>query len=620
MKATTRKNRPDRLKVFTRRAIIVASIKGTLIAALASRMYYLQVIESSRFKKLADENRISIRLLAPVRGRIVDRFGEIMATNRADYRAYIIPEQTADVAATLDALAKIIPIDDSDRTRILATSRRQRSFFAVPVAENLSWDDFARINIASPDLPGVQPDVGTTRYYPYRDLTAHLLGYVGAPNEEEAGNDPLLHLPSFKIGKNGLERTFDAPLRGVAGNMKVEVNAYGRVIRELDQEEATPGAELKLTIDLGLQKFAAERISAESASVIVMDIHSGDVLAFASMPAYDPNDFNVGIRQDTWKTLLGDIRKPLVDKIVQGQYPPGSTFKMVVAMAALESGVVNAAHEVYCPGKRRLGNHVFHCWKREGHGTQNMIGGIRNSCDVYFYDLAERTGVDAIAAMARRFGLGEAFDIGVPHTASGLVPSMAWKQKRFGVPWQKGETLIVGIGQGYILTTPLQLAVMTARIANGGYAVMPRLVRPKKAAKPSRIEVSDYALSVVRQGMVEVTTSARGTAYGARITEDGYSMAGKTGTAQVRRISKEERATRVIKNEDKPWIERDHALFVGFGPIENPRYAIAVVVEHGGSGSKAAGPIARDILLEAMRRNSARDPDAPMPAPAGVQV
>lgn len=620
MKATTRKNRPDRLKVFTRRAIIVAGIKGTLIAALASRMYYLQVIESNRFKKLADENRISIRLLAPVRGRIIDRFGEILATNRADYRAYIIPEQTADVAATLDALAKIIPIDDGDRTRILTTSQRQRSFFAVPVAENLSWDDFARINIASPDLPGVQPDVGTTRYYPYRDQTAHLLGYVGAPNEEEAGNDPLLHLPSFKIGKNGLERTFDALLRGDAGNMKVEVNAYGRVIRELDQDEAKPGTELKLTIDLGLQKFAAERISAESASVVVMDIHNGDILAFASMPAYDPNDFNVGIRQDTWKTLLNDIRKPLVDKIVQGQYPPGSTFKMIVAMAALESGVVNASHEVYCPGRRRLGNHVFHCWKREGHGTQNMLGGIRNSCDVYFYDLAERTGIDAIAAMARRFGLGEAFDIGIPHTASGLVPSAAWKLKRFGVSWQKGETLIVGIGQGYILTTPLQLAVMTARIANGGYAIMPRLVRPKKETNPSRIEVSDYALSVVRQGMVEVTTSARGTAYGARITEDGYSMAGKTGTAQVRRISKAERASGVIKNEEKPWIERDHALFVGFGPIENPRYAIAVVVEHGGSGSKAAGPIARDVLLEAMRRNSARDPDAPMPAPTGVQV
>lgn len=611
-----RKSRPDRLKIFTRRALILAGVKGALIAGLAVRMYYLQVVENSRYQKLAEDNRISIRLLAPARGHVLDRFGRVLASNRADYRAYIVPEQTESVAATLDELGEIIPLDANDRSRILTAAKRQRSFFPITVAENLSWEEFARINISSPDLPGVQPDVGTTRFYPYGQLTAHLLGYVGAPNEEEAGNNPLLHLPSFKIGKNGLERTFDEALRGVAGNMQVEVNAYGRVIRELNQIAPVQGNDLRLTVDLELQKYAAERISAESASAVVLDISNGDILALASMPAFDPNDFNVGIRRDTWNMLLNDVRKPLVNKAVQGQYPPGSTFKMVVAMAALEAGVVSAAHQVFCPGKRRLGNHVFHCWKREGHGTLDMVGAIKHSCDVYFYDIADKVGVDKIAEMSHRFGLGERYDIAIPHVAAGLIPTAAWKRGRFGVSWQRGENLVVGIGQGYVLSTPLQLAVMTARIANGGYAVMPRLVRPRIDTPPPRLPVSDLALATVQQGMVEVTTSPRGTAYAARITEPGMGMAGKTGTAQVRRISKEERATRVRKNEEKPWIERDHALFVGYGPIEAPRYAVAVVVEHGGSGSKIAAPIARDILLQAQRLQSGRDPNVPPPAPS----
>lgn len=616
----SRKSRPDRLKIFSRRTFVLGGLMGVLVSGLIARMYYLQVLENSRYKKLAEDNRISIRLLAPLRGRILDRFGRPLADNRADYRAYIVPEQTESVAHTLDQLGEIIPLDVSTRNRILNAAKRQRSFYPITVSENLSWEQFARINISTPDLPGVQPDMGSTRYYPYGPLTAHVLGYVGAPNEQEAGKNPLLLMPSFKIGKNGIERTYDELLRGTAGNMQVEVNAYGRVIRELDRMPATQGSDLRLTLDLDLQKYAAERISAESAAAIVMDVSNGDILALASMPAFDPNDFNFGIRQDTWNLLLNDERKPLINKVVQGQYPPGSTFKMVVAMAALESGAVTAAHEVYCGGKRRLGNHTFHCWKREGHGNMNLISAIKHSCDVYFYDIADKVGVDKIAEMAHAFGLGERFDIAIPHVAAGLIPTSAWKRARFGVPWQRGENLVVGIGQGYVLTTPLQLAVMTARLA-GGLAVTPRLIRPAVDTPPPRIGVSDYALATVRQGMIEVTTSPRGTAYAARITEPGMAMAGKTGTAQVRRISKEERASGVRKNEEKPWIERDHALFVGFAPIEAPRYAAAVVVEHGGSGSKMAGPIARDLLLQAQRLQSARDPNTPAaPASSGQEV
>lgn len=616
MKIGRGKKRHDRLKVFTRRAAILGGLQGLLVAGLASRLYYLQVIENSRYKMLADENRISVRLIPPPRGRIIDRFGRVIASNRADYRAFLVPEQTNDLDHTLDALGEILRLTADDRARILEAVQRQRSFLPVTVAGNLSWEDFARLNMASPDLPGVQPDVGTTRYYPYGPLLSHVLGYVGSPNEQEAGRDPLLLMPGMRIGKSGIERTFEKELRGLAGNMKVEINAYGRVIRELEREEATPGRDLQLTLDLNLQKFAAERLSAEeSASAVLMDIHNGDILALASMPSFDPNAFNVGIRASAWQELLNNERKPLVNKAVAGQYPPGSTFKMVVALAALEAGVIEPDHEVFCNGRRQLGNHMFHCWRRQGHGHVDLIGSLKHSCDIFYYDIADRVGIDKIAEMAQRLGLGQSFDISIPHVAAGLIPTRDWKLRATGSPWQRGETYVAGIGQGFTLSTPLQLAVMTARLANGGKAVMPRLVRPLvelAAAEPAPLGLPPEALQMVLRGMIEVT-SVGGTAYAARITEPGYSMAGKTGTSQVRRITREERAAGIRRNEDKPWNERDHALFVGFGPIEAPRYACAVVVEHGGGGSSIAAPIARDILHKAMVNNSARPPVLPSP-------
>ncbi|MDA5193478.1 penicillin-binding protein 2 [Govanella unica] len=599
--------RPDRYKVFTRRALLLGGIQGALLSTLVARLYHLQVVENKKYQMLSDENRISVRLLAPPRGRITDRFGQVMAANRADYRAFLIPEQTENIDVTLNAISRILPLTLDDRARIEETVKKQRSFMPVTIAGNLSWDNFAKLNMEFPDLPGIQPDVGTTRFYPYGARLAHVLGYVGTPNEEEAGRDPLMHTPGFKIGKNGIEHAYDKELRGFPGDTKVEVNAYGRIIRELDRDESTPGRDLQLTLDLELQKFAAERIATESASVVVMDVTNGDILAYASMPAYDPNDFNVGIRQAAWNMLLNDERHPLVNKPIGGTYPPGSTFKMITALAALEAGIITPDFRATCTGKRFLGNHIFHCWRKQGHGTLNLVDAICHSCDIYFYDIAERVGIDKIAEMGKRFGLGTRHNIGLPHEREGLMPTIAWKKKRYRAGWLRGETLVAGIGQGYVLTTPLQLAVMTARLA-GGRAVNPRLVRSLIDAQTEAPElaISPVNFAAVRQGMIDVSNRPGATAYGARITEPGYSMAGKTGTAQVRRISTEERASGIRKNEDKPWIERDHALFVGFAPTVSPRYAVSVVVEHGGGGSKVAGPIARDVLLKAMQLDSGR--------------
>ena len=607
----------DRHKLFTRRALMLAGGKLALFATLAGRMYYLQVVEADQYRMLAEENRINLRLLAPPRGRVFDRFGVELAANRRNYQVVLVPEQTPNVEQTLDLLAELVPIDERDRARVLREVMRKRGFVPITVADNLSWHEFARVNVNIPDLPGVQLDVGETRDYPYGRLMAHVVGYVAPVSEkdlvtEEA--DPLLELPRFRIGKSGIERVYDRALRGSAGASRVEVNAYGRVIRELSRRDGQPGDDVVLTIDTALQKVAMERMAADSAAAVVLDVHGGDVLALASTPSFDPNAFNVGLSGEQWHALINNERRPLNNKAVAGQYPPGSTFKVVVALAALEAGVVTPEHTVYCPGYVQLGKYRFHCWKRGGHGWQAMLKGIYRSCDVYFYDIAKRLGVDRIAEMAGRFGLGETLKLELPGERPGLVPSREWKLAVLGTKWQQGETLITGIGQGFLLATPLQLAVMTARIANGGYAVMPRLVRrgapapgedDKDAAAadtsaPS-LGLRPSSLALVKQGMNLVTNHRRGTAYAARIKHEGWEMAGKTGTAQVRRISKQERQSGVRKNEQKPWKERDHALFVAYAPVDKPRYAIAVVVEHGGGGSKVAAPIARDILTETQR-------------------
>ncbi len=595
----------DRQRLFTRRMVLLAGGKTLLLSALVGRMYYLQVIEADKYKTLAEENRINLKLLPPLRGDIVDRRGVPIADNRQNYRVVLVREQAGDVEQTLDRLGQVVPVTDSDKRRILREVRRKRSFVPVTVRENLTWEEVARIEVNAPDLPGISIDEGQSRHYPFPEATAHILGYVAAVAEEDLNGDPLLELPGFRIGKAGVERVYDLPLRGTSGNSQIEVNAFGRVIRELKRTEGQPGSELKLTIDLELQELVARRLGPESASVVVLDVRNGEVLAMVSVPGFDPNAFNRGLTSEEWHALAGNPKSPLTNKAIAGQYAPGSTFKMVVALAALEKGVITPATKVYCSGSVSLGDAKFHCWKKHGHGLLDLKTGIAQSCDSYFYEVARRTGIDAISAMARRLGLGLKLGIDLPNEKPGLMPTRDWKLATFGTPWQQGETLISGIGQAFMLTTPLQLAVMTARIANGGLAIKPHLARDsvtangitsRSTAPAESIGISPAHLDIIVKAMDAVVNVPRGTAYGARIREPSRAMAGKTGTAQVRRISKAERETGVRKNEDLPWHERDHALFVGFAPVEAPRFAVSVVVEHGGGGSAVAGPIARDVL------------------------
>ncbi len=599
-------NETGRYKTLTRRTAMLAGGQLTIVAVLVGRMYYLQVVESSQYQMMADENRIDMRLLPPLRGRILDRFGQELASNRQNFRAILIPEQTDEVEQTLDALARVVPFDDHQKRKVLREIARRRPFVPVTVVENLTWEQFAAVNVHGPELSGIQPEVGETRYYPYADQLAHVIGYVAAVAENEVDDDPLLQLPGFRIGKNGIERAFDKRLRGTAGSSRVEVNAYGRMIRELQRREGESGDEVIMTLDMGLQRFAYDAMGQESGAAVVMDVHTGEVLALASTPGFDPNLFNTGLSHAEWNALRSNERNPLINKPIAGLYPPGSTFKMMTALAGLESRIVTADHPVFCSGVTSLGNHEFHCWKKEGHGTVDMLGALEGSCDLYFYDVARRVGIDRIAEMCGRFGLGRPTGIELPNERAGIIPSTQWKLQTMGKSWQQGETLVAGIGQGYITTTPLQLAQMVSRIANGGHAVSPRLVRSagttefSTGATPS-LGISPANLATVIEGMNRVTNSPTGTAFKKRISEPGWEMAGKTGTAQVRRITMAERAAGVRKQEDKPWIERHHALFVGFAPVSAPRYAVAVIVEHGGSGSGAAAPVARDLLREAQR-------------------
>jgi penicillin-binding protein 2 len=605
----------ERHKLFTRRALFLAGGKATLMSALIGRMYYLQVLEADRYRTLADENRINLRLLAPRRGRIVDRFGVPVADNQQNYRVLLISENTRDIEYTLNVLSKIILISPAERRWIVKEIKRNRSFVPVTIRKNLDWREVARIEVNAPNLPGIFIDVGQIRSYLYGVDTAHVLGYVAAVSAKELTGDPLLELPGFRIGKAGIEKIHDKALRGSGGSLQVEVNAFGRVIRELSRNEGQPGAEVVVTIDLGLQRMITKRLKEESASVVVIDVRTGDVLSMVSTPGYDPNAFNRGLKQEEWESLVSNPKAPLINKSIAGRYSPGSTFKMVVLLAALEKGTITPSTKVFCRGHIELGGSKFHCWKKHGHGVVDAKLAITQSCDVYFYEIAKRTGIERISVMANRFGLGVKTGVDLPGEQAGLVPNKKWKRGALDAPWHQGETLHAGIGQGYILTTPLQLAVMTAHLANGGLAITPRVtkrvnnqtvgIEPGQALKQKSLGIYSAHLKLIQESMSEVVNNPEiGTAKRSRISEPGMEMAGKTGTVQVRRISKSERDTGVIKNKDLPWKERDHALFVGFAPIHEPRYAIAVVVEHGGGGSSVAAPIARDVLLEAQRRNS----------------
>ena len=604
----------DRRRLFARRALVVGAGQLGLLGILAGRLWQLQVRDGAAYALLADDNRISQRLLVPARGRILDRHGRALAVDRATYRVRVIREQAGDLKAALGRLAALIPVPPERLAAATQEARQLRPFIPVTVRDDLSWDEVARIAVRAVDLPGIILDSGLTRHYPEGGMVANVLGYVGAVSPAEQGRDPdpLLELPETRIGKNGLERSYDRRLRGRAGRLRVEVNAVGREVRELERRGSEPGRDLALSLDLELQRYCVQRLASETAAAaVILDVRSGAVLAMASVPGFDPAVFAGGMRPASWASLRDDPRTPLLNKCVRGQYPPGSTFKMMTALAGLKAGAITKDTVVTCGGQTWLGNASFHCWKEHGHGPLSLIQGIGQSCDVYFYEVARRTGIDAIAAMGRRFGLGGEVGVDLPGERPGLLPTQAWKRATTGEGWQQGETLVCGIGQGFVLATPLQLATMAARLANGRDALGPRLAAEAGPAPPA-LDVDPAHLALVTAGMREVVHGLRGTAKQADLGLPGIELAGKTGSAQVRRITRRERETREYKRDDIPWVEREHAWFVCFAPYTRPRYALSVLVEHGGSGAKAAAPIARDLMRKALELDPAAD------APAAV--
>lgn len=580
---------------FTRRALVMGVAQGGVGLMLAARMGYLSIFEQERYKLLAESNRVQLQLIPPRRGWMVDRAGKPLALNRPDFQLQLIPELVRDMPGTIARVAKLLDLPPDEIARIEEEMGQKAGFQPIMVAHDLDWNQFAAINVRLTDLPGVQPIRGYARVYPEGPAVAHLLGYVGAARAEQyrETRDPLLIFPGFKLGKDGLEKTLDRKLIGKAGAARVEVNARGRPLRELDTVPATPGETVRLTVDGGLQYYAARRLGDNSGSVVILDCASGDILAMTSMPAYDPNAFSDGIRTGMWNALREDDHLPLLNKSLQGLYPPGSTFKPVTALALLENGVA-PTDAVVCTGRYRLGNGYFHCHKRGGHGVVSLHKAIAQSCDTYFYHFGRKVGIDRIADMARRLGLGAEYDLPVASQRYGTVPDSAWKQKKYGKAWLEGETLSAAIGQGYVLANPLQLAVMCSRVASGR-ALTPSLLLGGGRPQEQALDIDPVHLQLVRDGMNAVVNGG-GTAGRARMQIEGIQMAGKSGTAQVRRITMAERRRGVLRNEALPWRLRDHALFIAYAPVEAPRYAAAVVIEHGIGGSAVAAPIARDCL------------------------
>lgn len=583
---------------------MLAGGQGLVLTALGGRLYYLSIVQGEKYKLRAEKNRVALRLIAPERGEIFDRKRRKLATNRPDFRVFMIPEQAEEIAATLEKIGRVVRLDERRIARLERQIKRQRKFVPITVAQGLDWRTFAKVNVAVPDLPGVVTDAGLSRFYPDGERIAHLIGYLASPGEAEVAANPLYQLPGFKVGRQGLERRYEDRLRGSAGTRRVEVNAVGREIRELPpRQEAMPGSDLQLTLDAELQKFVMQQLGEEAAGAVVMNAKTGEILSLASAPTFDPNEFTRGISQENWNALLKDPRKPLINKAVSGQYPPGSTVKPIIALAALEQGIVTEETEHYCNGQHRFGNRTFRCWKRGGHGKLDLKGAISNSCDVYFYQIAEELDIEHMAEMLRRFGLGQNYDLGIDGEKAGLVPDRAWKRAAFNQPWHGGETLNVSIGQGALLATPLQLALMTARLASGNHMEPSLVSEDLETDAPntafSKMEVNPLHMRIVRRGM-EMVMEAGGTAHDYRRPKSAPKQAGKTGTAQVRRISEAEHQEGVRDNDELPWASRDHALFIGYAPVEDPQVAVSILVQHGGGGSSTAAPLARAIMDKAL--------------------
>ena len=636
-----------KLQTINRRMFIIGAAKIIVFTGIIARLFSLQITENKKYLTLSDKNRLREWRLPPVRGEFLDYFGNIIAGNLRVYQLHVVPEQVEDFKYLMLRLKDILKINDKEFSKIIKKKNSQKPWETLIISENLTWDQFTKINYFLHDLIGAKPVLSVSRDYPFKENYTHVLGYLSQASEKDILNNEIIkntHVPGLKVGKIGLEKTFENDLIGTNGVQRYEVNAYGKRINQVDFQEGIKGKTIKLTIDTEVQKLCNELLTDRAGSISVMDIYTGEIVAMYSSPSFDPNLFLFGISQDDWQLIRNNPLKPLTNKTISGLYSPGSTVKPIVALSALEHDVISPNFKVKCKGKMEMYGQTYHCWKKKGHGVVNLRDAMKQSCDTYFYEIARKLGVDRLQETAKKFGLGDKVLKNLfLNEKTGLVPSTQWKKDNLGKGWVLGETLITGIGQGYIQTTPLQLCLMTAQIANGGYKIYPRITVEKnqdsfekinliikkrsdtaKEIKDGLTEASEQLLSFINEkkyeslyrnsqniefikdAMFGSTNEIRGTSYSSRIKDLKYQFAGKTGTSQVKRITEKERELD-LKTMDIPYDERDHALYVAFGPYKNPRYAVSIVVEHGGSGSSTAAPMAKKLFKLIIDRHEDRE-------------
>lgn len=588
----------EKTRVMTRRMIGLALLFILMGFVIIGRLFYLQVLQGEKYLLLAEKNRISVRLTMPSRGTIYDRNGVKLAENAKTFQAVLIKEEAKNYQKTLDNFLKLIPLEEDEVERIKKELRWKRAFMPVRIKDNLSFDEMSLLQLNAPDLSGIQIEEGMMRFYPAGTGNTHVVGYVSLLTEKDVeGNtsDPLLDLPGYRIGRTGVESSMESVLKGTPGMRKSEINAMGRTVRILEETPPIPGGDVFLTIDSRLQNYATRLMSQYAASAVVINVQTGEILALVSTPSFDANLFTVPISVKNWNKLLHHKYRPLQNKVLSGVYSPGSIFKLVVGLAGLESGVITASSTVDCKGKTKLGNHLFHCWKKNGHGPLTLEEALMHSCDVYFYEMAQKIGAEKIIETARKLGFGEVVGVGLNSESSGLLPTEEWKLRRFNDAWRMGDTLNLSIGQGFLNATPLQIATAVARIA-GGKNIHPTLLKENIQNNSEPLDFKPYYLRLIRSGMYDVVNKRGGTAYAVRINVDGQKMAGKTATTQVRRISMKEREEGVKSQDDLPEKYRDHAIFAAFAPTNKPKYAAVVLVEHGGGGSRTAAPLMKQLM------------------------
>mgnify|MGYP005993329075 CR=1 FL=1 len=604
-----------KLNSINRRMFITGSFKFFIMIGLVSRLFFLQVKENKKYLTLSDKNRIREWKLAPVRGEFQDYFGNIIAGNFEAYQLHVIPEQVEDFRYVIFRIKDLLQLSDREFKKILKKRNEIKPWETLIVSDNLSWERFSKINNHLYDLNGVKPVISISRNYPFKDNFTHVLGYVSQANENDIENNEIIKknfVPGLKVGKVGLEKSLEKMLIGSNDIERYEVNAYGRRISQLEFQKGEKGKTLRLTIDTEVQKLANELLKDKAGSICVMDVYTGSIIAMHSSPSFDPNLFVFGITQDDWQIIRNDPMKPLVNKTLQGNYSPGSTIKPIVALSALENGIINTNFTVKCTGKTEMYGQTYHCWKKKGHGFVSLRNAMKQSCDTYFYEIARKLGVDKLSETAKKFGLGkEVFGDLFSIEKRGLVPNTQWKKNALGKGWLLGETMITGIGQGYIQTTPIQLCLMTAQIANGGYKIYPQIVVDEKNKdypndKFMPLYKDPKNIRIIQDAMFGSTNEVMGTSYRSRINDKKYQFAGKTGTAQVKKITERDRELD-LKTFEIPYEERDHALYIAFGPYKNPRYALSILVEHGGNGSTTAAPMAKKLFKLIIDRHAFRE-------------